>query len=187
MACWNTNYWPHSQSFRFSKSGVGLRICILTSSWAYADASGSRNHTLKVNHRQKWSGSFLLFLEFLLFSCLVMSDSATPWKAACQISLSFTNSWSLIKLLSIVQSVMSSSHLVLCYPLLLLPSTAPSITVFSCVLALFIRWPKYWSFSFRISPSNEYSGLISFRIPRVTQIRSRSSYWNKDQIWKAHI
>ena len=162
MACWNTNYWPHSQSFRFSKSGVGLRICILKSSWAHADAAGSRNHTLKVNHRQKWSGSFLLFIEFLLFSCLVMSNSATPWNA-CQISLSFTNSCSLLKLLSI-ESVMSSNHLVLCYPLLLLPSIVPSIRVFSCVLALCIRWPKYWSLSFRISPSNEYSGLISFRI-----------------------
>ena len=119
------------------------------------------NHTL--NHRQKWSGSFLLFIEFLLFSCLVMSNSVTPWNATGQISLSFADSWSLLKLLSI-ESVMPSNHLVLCYPLLLLPSIVPSIRVFSCVLALCIRWPKYWSFSFRISPSSEYSGMISIRI-----------------------
>ena len=85
----------------------------------------------------------------------------TPWTAACQASLSFTISWSLLKLMSI-KSVMPSNHLILCHPLLLLPSIFPSIRVFSNELALRIRRPKYWSFSF--SPSNEYSGLISFRI-----------------------
>ena len=88
---------------------------------------------------------------------------ATPWIAACQASLSFTISWSLLKLMSI-ELVMPSNHLVLCCPLLLLPSILPSVRVFSNELALCIRWPKYWSFSFRISPSNEYSGLVSFRI-----------------------
>ena len=88
---------------------------------------------------------------------------ATPWTAACQDSLFITNSWSLLKLVSI-QSVMPSSHLILCRPLLLLPSIFPSIRVFSNELALCIRWPKYWSFSFSISPSSEYSGLISFKI-----------------------
>ena len=87
----------------------------------------------------------------------------TPWTAPCQDSLSFTISRSLLKLMSI-ESVMPSTHLVLCYPLLLLPSIFPSIRVFSNELALCITWPKCWSFSFRISPSNEYSGLISFRI-----------------------
>ena len=87
----------------------------------------------------------------------------TPWTAACQASLSITNSWSLLKLLSI-QSVIPSNHLILCYPLLLPPSIFPSIRVFSNESALPIRWPKYWSFSFSISPSNEYSGLISFRM-----------------------
>ena len=77
--------------------------------------------------------------------------------------LSITNAWSLIKLMSIV-SVMPSNHLILCHPLLLLPSIFPSIRIFSDELALCIRWPKYWSFSFSISPSNEYSGLISFRM-----------------------
>ena len=88
---------------------------------------------------------------------------ATLWTAACQASLSITNSRSPPKPMSIV-SVMSSNHLILCRPLLLLPSIFPSIRVFSNESALCIRWPKYWSFSFNISPSNEYSGLISFRI-----------------------
>ena len=85
----------------------------------------------------------------------------TPWTAACQASLSFIFSQSLLKLLSI-ESMMPSSHLFLCRPLLLLPSILPSIRVISNESVLCIRWPKYWSFSFSISPSNEYSGLISF-------------------------
>ena len=87
----------------------------------------------------------------------------TPWTAACQASLSFTNSQSLLKLMSI-ESVMPSDHLILCYPLLLLPSVFPSIRVFSNESVLHIRWPNYWSFSFSISPSKKYSGLISFRM-----------------------
>ena len=88
---------------------------------------------------------------------------ATPWTAARQASLSITNSWSSPKLMS-VESVMPSNHLILCHPLLLLPSIFPSIRVFSNESALRIRWPKYWSFSFNISPSNEHPGLISFRM-----------------------
>ena len=88
---------------------------------------------------------------------------ATPWTAARQASLSITNSQSLPKLMSI-ESVMPSNHLILCHPLLLLRSIFPNIRVFSNESALRIRWPKYWSFSFSISPSNEYSGLISFRM-----------------------
>ena len=88
---------------------------------------------------------------------------ATPWTTKCQASLSLTNSQSLLKLNSI-ESVMPSNHLIPCRPLLLLPSIFPSIRVFSNESALCIRWPKYWSFSFSISPSNEYSGLISFRM-----------------------
>jgi len=86
-----------------------------------------------------------------------------PWTAAHQASLSITNTWSLLKLMSVVL-VMPSNHLILCHPLLLLPSIFHSIRVFSKELVLCIRWPKYWSFSFSISPSNEYSGLISFRV-----------------------
>ena len=85
----------------------------------------------------------------------------TPWTTAHQASLSITNSWSLLKLMSI-ESVMPSNHLILCYPLLFLPSIFPSIRVFPNESVLCIRWPKYWSFS--ISPSNEHSGLISFRM-----------------------
>ena len=88
---------------------------------------------------------------------------ATPWTAAWQASLSITNPQSLPKLMSI-ESVMPSNHLILCHPLLLLPSIFPSIRVFSNESALRIRWPKYWSFSINISPSNEYSELISFRM-----------------------
>ena len=88
---------------------------------------------------------------------------ATPWTAARQASLSIINSRSLLKLMSI-ESVMPSSHLILCCPLFLLPSIFPSIRVFSNESVLRIRWPEFWSFSFSISPSNEYSGLFSFRI-----------------------
>ena len=87
----------------------------------------------------------------------------TPWAAAHQASLSITNSWSLLKLMSI-ESVMPSNYLILCSHLLLPPSIFPSIRVFSNGSVLSIRWPKYWSFSFSISPSSEYSGLISFRV-----------------------
>ena len=102
-------------------------------------------------------------LPSVQFSHSLMSDSATPCTAACQASLSITNSQSLLKLMSI-ESVMPSNHLILCHPLLLLPSIFPSIRVFSNKSVLCIRWPKYWSFSFSISPSNDYSGLISFRM-----------------------
>ena len=88
---------------------------------------------------------------------------ATPWNAACQASLSFTISWTLLKLMSI-ELVMPSNRFVLCHPVLLLPSVFPSIRVFSNESGLYFRWSKYWSISFSISPSNEYSGLISFRM-----------------------
>ena len=91
-----------------------------------------------------------------------MSDSVTPWTAACQASLSITNSQSLLKLMSI-ESVMPSSQLILCHPLLM-PSIFPSIRVFSSESTLRMRWPKYWSFSFSIIPSKEIPGLISFRM-----------------------
>ena len=97
------------------------------------------------------------------FSGSVMPDSPTPWTAAHQASLSITNSQSLLKLMSI-ESVLPPNHLILCRPLLLPPSIFPSIRVFSHESVLCIRWPKYWSFSFNISLSNEYSGLISFRM-----------------------
>ena len=95
------------------------------------------------------------------FSCVQFF--VTPWTAAHHAVLSVTNSWTLLKLMSI-ESVMPSKHVILCRPLLFPPSIFPSIMIFSNESALRIRWPKYWSFSFNISPSNEYSGLISFRI-----------------------
>ena len=105
--------------------------------------------------------SIVFFVVIQLFSHVPLF--ATPWTAAHQASLSFTTSQSLLKLISI-ESVMPSNHLIFCCPLLLLPSIFPNKRVFSNEWALRLRWPKYWSFSFRISPSNEYSGLISFKI-----------------------
>ena len=109
-----------------------------------------------------------------MFTCFINVCSAvqslshvrlfvTPWTAACQTSLCITNSWILFKPMSI-ESEMPSNHLILCCPLLLLPSIFPSIRVFSNESALCIRWPNYWNVSFSISPSNEFSGLITFRI-----------------------
>ena len=113
------------------------------------------------------SSSLIVLLSFSQFS-LVQSLSrvrlfATPWIAARQASLSITNSWSLLKLMSI-KLVMPSRHLILCHPLVLLPPIPPSIRVFSSESTLPMRWPKYWSFSFSISPSNEHPGLVSFRM-----------------------
>ena len=111
-----------------------------------------------------WGGGSLP-LDMVMMSLSRVRLCATPWTAARQASLSITISWSLLKLMSI-ESVMPSNHLILCLPLLLLLSIFPSIRVFSNGSALCIRWTKYWSFSFSLSPSNEYSGLISFRIDR---------------------
>ena len=108
--------------------------------------------------KEKW---WLNFVVVQLLSLVQLF--ATPWTAACQASLFFIISYSLLKLMS-VKSVMPSNHLILSHTLLLLPLIFPSLRVFSNESALCIRWPKYWSFSFSISPFNEYSGLISFRI-----------------------
>ena len=105
-----------------------------------------------------------------LLSCVRLF--VTPWTAAHQASLSITNSHRLLKLMSIML-VMPSNHLILCSPLLLPPSIFPSIRVFSNESALLIRWPKYWSFSFSITPSNEYSGLISFRMDWLISLQSK--------------
>ena len=109
--------------------------------------------------------SLIYVLEFSKFSSVIQSCPlfTTPWTAVHQASLLITNSWSLLKLMSI-KSVMPSNHLSFCCPLLLLPSIFPSIRDFSDESVLHIRWPKYWSFSFSISLFNEYSGLISFRM-----------------------
>ena len=114
------------------------------------------------------SSSLLIFSSVMFQFSSVQSLScvqlfATPWIAAHQASLSITNSWSSLKLMSI-KSVMPSSHLILCHPLLLLPPIRPSIRVFSNELTLCMTWPKYWSFSFSIIPSKEHPGLVSFRM-----------------------
>ena len=119
----------------------------------------SQNHppTGPVKWRESWSVRFSSVTHIQLL--------VTSWTTARQASLSITNSWSLLKLMSI-ESVMPSNHLILCRPLLLLSSIFPSIRVFSNESTLHVRWPKYWSFSFNISPSNEHPGLISFRVDR---------------------
>ena len=120
-----------------------------------------------------WTCHLNRIIQYVIFNWLLSLQSVqllshvrlfvTPWTAACWASLSTTNSQNLLKLMSIA-SVMPSNHLILCNPLLLQPSIFPSIRVFFNELVLHIRWPKYWSFSFSVSPSNEYSGLISFRM-----------------------
>ena len=113
---------------------------------------------------------------------------ATPWTAAHQASLSITNSRSLLKLMSI-ESVKPSNHLIVCHPLLLLPSIFPSIRVFFNESVLCIRWPKYWSFSFSVSPSNEYSGLISFRSDWLGLLAVQGTLKSLPQQWgtKMHL
>ena len=140
---------------------AGWHLASRASSSCVTEAPGS-HLLLSVTMTTIWSRS----ASFL--ACSVQSLShvwlfTIPWTAACQTSLSNTNTWSLLKPMSI-KLVMPSNHLILCHPLLLSPSILPSIRVFSNESVLCIRWPKYWSFSFIISPSNEYSGLISFRM-----------------------
>ena len=117
----------------------------------------------EILQKQEWSSQPDSLYTFDVQSCNRVQLFATPWTAACQASLSFTISQSLFKFMS-TESVMPSNHLILCHLLLLLPSIFPSIRVFSNELALCIRWPKFWSFTLSISSSNEYSGLIFFRI-----------------------
>ena len=117
-----------------------------------------------INTMYLWSHSSIATL------CLTVS----PWTAAHQASLFFSISWSLLKFMSI-ELMMPSNHLILCHPLLLLPSIFPSTRVFSNESVLRVRWPKYWSFSFSISPSNEYLGLISFRIDWLFSFCPRDS------------
>ena len=129
-----------------------------------------KRQSLKNNHSYNnlWMNTILKYVKCEIsqsvqsLSCVRLF--ATPWTAACQASLSITNSQSLLKLMSIESMMPCNNHLILCRPLFLLPSVFPSIRVFSKESLLHIRWPKYWSLSFGISSANEYSGLISFRM-----------------------
>ena len=132
---------------------------------------------MQAPHTLLYDLSVWLFLSCIFYNSSVQLLShvqlfATSWTAACQASLSITNSWSLLKFMSI-ESVMPSNHLILCHPLLLLPSIFTSIRLFSNESVLRIRWPRYRSFSFSISPSNEYSGLISFSIEGLISLQSK--------------
>ena len=134
---------------------------------------------------QKVSFNLSSHLVVVVFSCSVASDSVTPWTAAHQASLLSTVSLSLLKFMSI-ESVTLSNHLILCHYLLLLPSIFPSIRVFSNESALRIKCLKYWSFSFSISPSSEYSGLISFRVDwfDLFEIQGLSRVFSSTTVWK---
>ena len=142
-------------------------------------------------HLWKYCKSCIWAVTSVQFCCCDVQLIETPWTAALQASLSMTNSQDLLKLMTI-ESVMPSNHLILCRPRLLLPSIFPSIRVFLCESVLRIRWPKYWSFSFNISPSNEYSGLISFRMDWLdllavqgilnSLLQHHSSYWSYDTV-----
>ena len=144
------------------------------------------NHYKNITGLQD-DGSLIAFFTLLAGSCLksnsvqfnhsVVSDSLRlAWTAAHQASLCITNSQSLLKLMS-VESVIPSNHLIFCRPLVLPPSIFPSIRLFSNESALCIRWPKYWSFNFNISPSNEYLGLISFRID-IEYLQAKNGFFN---------
>ena len=140
------------------------RIIFSSQIWKQSNCP-STNKWVKMWHRCTYTcvcmSMNIQFSSVQSLSCVWLF--ATSWTAACQASLSITNSWSLLKLMSI-ELVIPSNHLILYHPLLLLTSITPSIRVFSNESVLRIRWPKYWSFSFNNSPSNEYSGLISFRM-----------------------
>ena len=134
-------------------------------------ARNQQNQDSNANVDFKAYNSLIWLLNITQWITLIVLQSlncvwlfATPWTAACQASLSFIISWNLLKKLMSIESVMPSNHLILCCPLLLLTIIFPSIRVFFSESALYLRKPRYWSFSFSISPSNEYSGLISFRI-----------------------
>ena len=141
--------------------------------------------------QQSWSLKFselsicLLANLSIQFSSSVVSDSATPRTAVCQASLSITNSRSSPKLMSI-ESGMPSSHLILCHPLLLLPPIPPRITVFSNESTVRMRWPKYWSFSFSISPSKEHPGLISLQSKGLSRVFSNTTV-QKHQLFGAQL
>ena len=150
---WNVNDLFPLRNFLFENSinTVGHTTYMVKSSkFLFLQKSMSKDHWLRK-------------IISVQFSCSVVSNFANPYTAVCQASLSITNPLRLLKFISI-ESVMPFHHLILCHPLLLLPSIFPSIRVFSSESVLHIKWPSYRSFSFSISPSNEYSGLISFRV-----------------------
>ena len=176
--------------------------CLLCSIYSYP----ARSLSLSPFHSSEIQEHWLLFLKFFKYATLVPTTGplhshsfwfsqfssvqslsrvrlfVTPWTASCQAPLSITNSWSLLKLIS-NELVMPSNHLILCRPLLLLPSIFPNIRVFSNESALRIRWPKYWSFSFNISSSNEHSGLI-FTVDTYIAFRTQLEY---HYLWEAFL
>ena len=150
--------WPKYWSFSFNISPTNEHPGLISFRMDWLDLLALQGTLKSLLQHHSSKASILRHSAFF-----TVQLSTTSWTAACQASLSITNSRSLLKLIS-TESVRPSNYLILCHPLLLLSSIFPSISVFSNESALCIRWPKYWSFSFNISPSNEYSGLISFRM-----------------------
>ena len=152
--------WPHEP---YSLPGCSVHGILQAGILAWVSMPSFRGSSWRRDQTHisyvSWIGRLALCHQ-VQFSLSLVSYSATPWTTARQASLPITNSWSPPKPMSI-ESVMPPNHLVLCRPLLLLPSVSPSITVFSNASALWIRWPKYWSLSFNISPSNEHPGMTS--------------------------
>ena len=164
--------WRPSGAWRSHLQGSKSRLAVgrkpqLLTKWKAPESCMTEWSQRKQDGSCRFSWpNFLYFRSGYISSIQLLSHFwlfATPWTTMHQASLSITNSWSLLKLMSI-KSVMPSNHLILCHPHLFLPSIFPSIRIFSNESVLHIRWPKYWSFSFSISPSNEYLGLISFRM-----------------------
>ena len=164
----NKTFFKQSQNTSLpNKFSINLVILYLIQSIFRYNSPQIVRYLEKFIHEEFNQGLCIAFTYHVCFSSVQSLSRvqlfATQWKAAHQASLSITNSWTLSKLMSI-ELVMPSNHLILCRPLLLLPPIPPSIRVFSNESALHIRWSKYWSFSFSISPSNEHTGLISFRM-----------------------
>ena len=154
---------------------MGTQTFMILTSVSHTKFSGSiskKNSLVFLSEREK-----IIVVVVVVQSLSRVWLFATPWASAYQASLFFTVPWSLLKLMPI-DSVMPSNHLILCHPLLILSSTFSSIRVFSSELTLHIRWPKYWSFSFCISPSSEYSWLISFRINWFVLVAARGTLRN---------
>ena len=154
---------------------MGTQTFMILTSVSHTKFSGSiskKNSLVFLSEREK-----IIVVVVVVQSLSRVWLFATPWASAYQASLFFTVPWSLLKLMPI-DSVMPSNHLILCHPLLILSSTFSSIRVFSSESTLHIRWPKYWSFSFCISPSSEYSWLISFRINWFVLVAARGTLRN---------
>ena len=190
--------WNLAESFIFFPTASIIPRPLL-SSYSLALSPSLPYFIFKIKFKKLWKVSILIFIHYSVQLLSHVRLFVTPWTAACQASLSITSSQNLLKLMSI-KSIIPSNYLILCCPLLLLPLTFPSIRIFSNESVLHIRWPKYWSFNFNISPPDEYSGLIYCRINWLDPLTVQwplKSYSNNtvqkhhthhgNQNWKRHV